>query len=213
MILTLLVYGCGGTFYTSVNQARVSGTWDLSLTASDVTVRETKLSLTQEKRYDPFSGTTADNATLTGIFEGNNVVITLSNADGTTTTLTGGASNDWNTLSGTYTSTGSDGSGTWSANREVAPTAISVTPSAATLSCSAGQSTTFVVRGGTLASYSVTTSSSGSLVTISTTTLTTNGQFTVTASTTCAGTSGTIVNLTVTDNATSVTVPITISNP
>jgi len=214
VILSLLVHGCGGyTFYENIDQGKVNGTWDLSLTQSDVSVRGTKLFITQEKRYDPFSGTTSDNATLTGTFDGNNVVITLNNADGTTTTLTGSASDDWKTLSGAYTSTGSNGSGTWSANKEVAPTAISVTPSAAILSCSAGEIATFVVAGGTLASYSVTASSNGSLVTISTATLKTNGQLTVTAATACAGTDGTIVNLTVTDNATSVTVPVTISNP
>jgi hypothetical protein len=213
MIVSLFVYGCGGTFYTYIDQGKVAGTWDLSLTQSDVSVRATKLSIIQEKRYDPFSGTTTDNATLTGTFNGNDVVITLNNADGTTTTLTGSASNAWNTLSGEYTSTGANGSGTWSADREVAPRGISVAPTAATLSCSSGQSKTFVVSGGTPASYSVAAASNGTLVTISTTTLTTNGQFSVTAVTPCAGTNGTIVNLTVKDNATSVTVPVTISNP
>jgi hypothetical protein len=81
------------------------------------------------------------------------------------------------------------------------------------LSCSLGQFATFVVTGGTRASYSVAASSNGSLVFISTATLTTNGQFTVAAATACAGTNGTIVNLTVTDNATLVTVSVTISNP
>ena len=213
VLLSLLLHGCGGyTFYEDINQGKVSGTWDLSLTQSNVSVRETKLSITQDKRFDPFSGTTSDNATLTGTFDGNNFVITLNNSDGTTTTLPGSASKDWNTLSGTYTSTGSDGSGTWQANREIAPRGISVTPSAATLSCSLGQTASFLVTGGTPASYSVTASSNGSLVTISTDTLTTNGQFTVTA-TACAGANGTIVNLKVTDNASSVTVPVTISNP
>ena len=215
VIMSLLVHGCGGyTFYEDINQGKVSGTWDLSLAQSNVSVRDTKLSITQEKRYDPFSGTTSDNATLTGTFDGNNVVITLNNADGTTTTLTGGASDNWETLSGAYTSTGSDGSGTWLANKEVPPAALSVTPSAATLSCSSEQTATFVVTGGTLASYSVTASSNGSLVTISTSTLTTNGQFTVKANAcTAATTNGTIVQLNVTDNTTSVTVQVTISNP
>lgn len=214
VLSSLLVHGCGGyTFYENINQGKVGGTWDLSLTQSNVSVRETKLFITQEQRYDPFSGTTSDNATLTGTFNGNNVVITLSNANGTTTTLTGSANDAWNTLSGTYTSTGPDGSGTWSANEEVAPAAIVVTPSAATLSCSLGQSATFLVQGGTPASYSVTASSNGTLVTISASTLTTTGQFTVTAATACAGTNGTVVNLAVTDITTSVTVPVTISNP
>jgi len=214
VLLCLLGHGCGGyTFYENINQGKVSGTWDLSLTQANVSVRATKLSITQEERFGPFSGTTSDNATLSGIFDGNNVVITLNNTGGTTTTLNGSASDDWNTLSGSYTSTGPDGSGTWLAKREIVPTPISVTPSSTTLSCSAGQSAIFFVKGGTLASYSVTASSNESLVTIDTTTLTTNGQFTVTASTACTGASGTIVNLTVTDNATSATVPITISNP
>jgi hypothetical protein len=221
VILFLLVHGCGDyTFYAHIDQGRVSGAWDLSLVQSDVSVRDTKLSITQEKRYDPFFGTTSDSATLTGSFDGNNVVIVLNNADGTTTTLTGSARNDWKTLSGAYTSTGSNGSGTWWASREVAPTPtptpvppVSVAPSAAILSCSAGQFATFVVTGGTLASYSVTASSNGSLVFISTATLTTSGQFTVTAATACAGINGTIVNLTITDSASSVTVPVTITNP
>jgi len=213
VLSSLLVHGCGYTYYSDINQGKVSGTWDLSLTQSDVSVRQTKLSITQENRYDPFSGNTSDNATLTGTFDGNNVVITLNNANGTTTTLSGGASNAWGTLSGTYTSTGSDGSGTWVANKEVVLAALTVTPSLATLSCSLGQTATFVVKGGTPASYSVTASSNENLVTISTTSLTVDGQFTVTAATTCAGTNGTLVNLSVTDNTTSVTVPITISNP
>lgn len=214
VILSLVVLGCGGHFYTDIDQGKVGGTWDLSLTQSNVSVRETKLSITQGKRYDPFTGTTSDNATLTGTFSGNNVVITLNNADGTTTTLTGGANNAWNTLSGAYTSTGSDGSGTWRADKEVAPTptAISVTPSTATLHCSAGDKQTFTVTGGTLANYSV-TPTSNALVTIDFATLKTDGKFTVTALTACPGTDGTTVDLTITDNATSAHVTVTISNP
>jgi hypothetical protein len=42
VILSLLVHGCGGyTFYEDINQGKVSGTWDLSLTQSNVSVRET----------------------------------------------------------------------------------------------------------------------------------------------------------------------------
>jgi hypothetical protein len=213
VILSLFVHGCGGHFYTHIDQGKVGGDWDLSLTQSSVSVRETKLSITQEKRYDPFSGTTSDNATLTGVFEGNNVVITLNNSDGSTTTLTGGASNDWNTLSGAYTSTGPDGSGTWRADKEVAPPGISVSPQSATLSCSAGDSKTFTVTGGTLANYSV-SPTSNDLVTIDVANLKTDGTFTVTANACTAATvDGTTVDLTVTDSVTSVTVTITISNP
>lgn len=214
VIFSLSVHGCGGSFRKYPNQGEVSGTWDLSLTQSNVSVRETKLFITQEERYKPFSGTTSDGATLTGTLDDDNIVITLNNTGGSTTTLTGTVINGWKEFSGAYTSTGSDGSGTWIATKSVpTPTAISVAPLSATLSCSAGQSTTFVVSGGTRASYSVAISSNGSLVTLSTATLTANGQFTVTASTDCAGTNGATVNLTVTDKATSVTVPVTISNP
>ena len=220
MLLSLLVHGCGGTFYEYVKEGRMDGAWDLSLAQSNVSVRTTKLSITQEKRFGPFSGATSDNATLTGTLDGDNIVITLSNADGTTTTLTGSASNFWNTFSGTYTSTGSGGSGTWSATREVAtptptPTpAISVTPTEATLSCSLGQPAAFAVTGGTRASYSVTPLLNGSLVVISDGLLTTTGQFTVAADTACAGANGTVVALSVTDHITTpVTVQITITNP
>lgn len=214
VILSLLVHACGGTFLEYPDQGNVGATWNLSLNQSDVSVRVVQLFLKQEKRYAPFSGTTSDNATVDGTLNGDNIVINLDNADGSTTTLTGTASNAWGTFSGTYTSTGSDGSGTWRANRKSSPkAAISVTPSSATLSCSAGESATFDVTGGTPASYSVTASSNGSLVTLSTTTLTTNGEFTVTAATACAGTDGAIVNLTITDKSTSATVQVTISNP
>lgn len=215
VISTLSVNGCGGTFRAYPNEGDVNGTWNLSLTKSNVSVRETKLSITQEERYQPFSGSTSDGATLDGTLDRENIVITLHNSDGSTTTLTGTVVDGWNEFAGSYTSTGSDGSGTWSANRVVGPKALSVSPTSATLSCSAGEIATFVVTGGTKASYSVTASSNGSLVTISTTTLTTDGKFTVTALTSCAGTSGTstVVNLTVTDTATSITVPVTVSNP
>ncbi len=213
VISSLSVNGCGGTFRSYPNEGDVNGTWNLSLTQSNVSVRETKLSITQEERYHPFSGSTSDNATLDGTLDRENIVITLHNSDGSTTTLTGTVIDGWNEFSGSYTSTGSDGAGTWSANKVVGPKTLSVSPTSATLSCSAGESTTFVVSGGTKASYSVTASSNGSLVTISTTTLTTDGKFTVTALTSCAATDGTVVNLTVTDTATTVTVPVTISNP
>lgn len=214
VVISLSVNGCGGTFRKFPNQGEVGGTWDLSLTRSNVSVRETKLFITQEERYDPFTGTTSDNATLTGTVTGDNISITLNNADGSTTTLTGTVIDGWKEFSGEYTSTGSDGSGTWKATKSTpAPSAVAVTPSSATLSCSAGQSATFTVTGGTRSSYSVTTSSNGSLINLSTDTLKANGQFTVTAVTNCAGTDGATVSLTVTDTATTVTVPVTISNP
>ncbi|HET6515374.1 MAG TPA: hypothetical protein VFG09_09475 [Thermodesulfovibrionales bacterium] len=193
----------------------MNGTWNLSLDRSNVSVRETELSLTQEERYGPFSGTSSDNATLTGTLNSESIVITLNNADGSVTTLTGVASKDWKSFSGTYTSTGSDGSGTWSLPKSVpAPAALSVTPSSATLSCSAGESQTFTATGGTRASYVVGVTNL-SLVTLDTSTLTTNGKFTVTASNACTGANGSIVTLTVTDTSTSdkVAATVTISNP
>ncbi|MFI5294578.1 MAG: hypothetical protein ACHQ0Y_06075 [Thermodesulfovibrionales bacterium] len=162
-------------------------------------------------------GTTADGALLTGTISGaDNITLILANADRTTTTLSGTAGPDWKTMSGTYTSTGSDGSGTWSATKILptpTPAPLAVSPTSATLSCGAGTSQPFTVTGGTRSKYSVSITQNASLVTLSTTTLTTNGQFTVTANP-CSAVSGSTVNLTVTDTViTPVTVPVTISNP
>jgi hypothetical protein len=212
-ILSLSLYGCGGTFRSFPGEGDVSGNWDLVLANSGVTVRSPQVSIVQKERYEDFTGTTSDGATLTGSLSGNNISVTLNNADGSTTTLDGKLSDDWKSMSGTYTSTGSDGSGTWSATRPQTKPKLVVAPTSATLSCSQGQSVTFGVTGGTTANYTVVASTNGSLVTLSTTTLTTNGQFTVTANTSCAGQDVTTVNLTVSDVASSVIVPVTISNP
>jgi hypothetical protein len=196
----------------------MGGTWNLTLTQPGApSVRATELYIRQDERYDPFSGTTADGATFTGTFDTrSDIVITITNADNSTTTLTGSDSNSWNTFSGTYTSTGSDGSGTWIADRNVPPptlSPLSVSPTSATLSCSTLQSKQFTVKGGTRASYSVTATSNGSLVALDTGSLTTSGIFTVTANT-CSAVSGTVVSLTVSDGtSTPVTLPVTISNP
>ena len=217
-LFSLAIHGCGGTFLEYNNQGDVSGTWSLTLTQPGVpSVRATQLYIRQDKRYDPFSGTTADNATFTGTFNGrNDIIITLTNADKSTTTLTGTVSNSWNTLSGTYASTGSDGSGTWTSDRNVpppTPALLSASPSSATLSCSTLQSQQFTVTGGTRASYSVTATTNGNLVTLTTADLTTTGIFTVSANA-CSAASGTVVSLTVSDNSsTPVTVLVTISNP
>ncbi len=212
VVLTLSFYGCGGTFRSFPGEGDVSGTWELVLVKSGVTVRSPQISITQKERFDDFTGTTSDGGTLTGTLSGNNTSITLNNADGSTTTLTGTLSDDWKSMTGAYTSTGPDGSGTWSATRPETPKLV-VAPTSAALSCSQGQSATFGVTGGTTADYTVVASTNGSLVTLSTSTLTTNGQFTVTANTSCGGANGAVVNLTVSDGSASVTVPVTISNP
>lgn len=213
VLLTLPLYHCGGRFRTFPSQGEVDATWNLVLTKDGVTVRSPQLFITQKERYGDFLGTSSDGATLTGAFDVNTVTITLNNADGSTTTLNNGEfSNDGGTMSGAYTSTGADGSGTWIANKPFTPPSLSVTPQSATLSCSAGQSQTFTVTGGTLSKYSVSPTNE-TVVTLSTNTLTTNGQFTVTAVTACAGPNGTIVTLMVTDTTTSVQVPVTISSP
>ncbi len=217
---SLSVHGCGGTFYSVQNQGEVAGTWNLVLTQPGVpTVRATQLTIRQDKRYDPFSGTTNDNATLTGTLNINDVSITLNNPDGTLTTLTGTASSDWNSFSGTYTSTGTDGSGTWTADRNLPPPTVaplSITPPSATLSCTGStgvQFLTFSVKGGTRSSYSVVATTNQNLVTITDTNFTTTGFFTVTA-TTCPTTSGTVVSLTVSDSVSNpLTVLVTIQNP
>lgn len=212
-VLSLALCNCGGKFRTYPGEGDVSGTWNLVLTESNVTVRGPQLYITQKDRYDEvFSGTTSDGATVTGTLSGNSTSIILNNSDGSTTTLTGMLSDDWKAIRGTYTSTGSDGSGTWSALRP-GPGGLSVTPANAALSCSEGQSATFSVAGGTPAKYTVVASTNGSLVTLSTTALATNGQFTVTANTSCDGSDGAVADLIVSDATTSITVPVTISNP
>ena len=212
-VLSLALCSCGGKFRTYPGEGDISGTWNLVLTKSNVTVRETQLFIIQKDRYDEvFSGTTSDSATLTGTLSGNSTSIILNNSDGSTTTLTGTLSDDWKAIRGTYTSTGPDGSGTWSALRP-GPGALSVAPANAALSCSEGQSATFTATGGTRANYTVVASTNGSLVTLSTTALATNGQFTVTANTSCAGSDGTVADIIVSDTSTSITIPVTISNP
>ena len=214
VLLTLPLYHCGGRFRTFPSQGEVDATWNLVLTKDGVTVRSPQLFITQKERYGDFLGTSSDGATLTGAFDVNTVTITLNNADGSTTTLNNGEfSNDGGTMSGTYTSTGADGSGTWIATKPFTPPSLSVTPQSSTLSCSAGQSQTFTVTGGSPANYSVVATLTGDLVTLSTTALTTNGQFTVTANTTCIAVNGTAVNLTVSDVVTSTPVTVTISSP
>jgi hypothetical protein len=212
VIFSLSLCGCGGTFRSFPGEGDVSGNWNLFLTKSNMSAGGARpFTLTQTD--NTISGTTSDGATLTGTISGNTIAFTLSNTDGTTTTLAGTVSDDWKTMSGTYTSTGSDGSGTWSATKNAPTPALEVTPTSATLSCSGGTFATFTVTGGTPSTYSVAPSTNGTLVKLTTSTLTTNGQFTVTAETACAGSNGTIVNLTVTDTATSITVPVTVSNP
>jgi hypothetical protein len=214
VFLSLPLYHCGGRIRTFPSQGEVGGTWNLVLIKDGVAVRSPQLSLTQEERYGDFSGATSDGASLTGTFNVNTVTITLNNADGSVTTLNDGEfSDDGRTISGTYSGTGSDGSGTWTATRPFTPPPLAVTPRSASLSCSLGQSQTFVVSGGSSANYSVVATQNGTLVTLSTTTLTTNGQFTVTANTICTGANGTDVNLTVSDTVTSIPVTLTISNP
>ena|GEM_PF-3285402 len=217
-MLALSVHGCGGTFYEVQNQGDVAGTWNLVLTQPGVpTVRATQLTIRQDKRYDPFSGTTNDNATFTGTLNTNTVSIILNNPDGTVTTLTGTASSDWNSFSGTYTSTGTDGSGTWTADRNLPPPTIaplSVTPASSTLSCSGSsgsQSVTFQVKGGVRSSYSV-TNPNPNLVTLATANLTTTGFFSATANACTVAT--TTVSLSISDGtSTPVTVPVQVTNP
>lgn len=212
VFLSLPLYQCGGTFRTFPSQGEVDGTWNLVLTRDGVTERSPQLSITQNERYGDFSGTTSDGATLTGTFNVNIVTIILNNADGSVTTLNNGEfSDNGRAISGSYSSTASDGSGTWTASR--LPPSLGVTPKSATLSCSVGQPQTFTATGGSRANYSVVATQNGTLVTLSTTTLTTNGQFTVTANTTCTGADGTVVSLTVSDTVTSIPVTVTISNP
>jgi hypothetical protein len=214
VFLSLPLYHCGGRIRTFPSQGEVDGTWNLVLIKDGVTVRSPQLSLTQKERYGDFSGTSSDGAMITGGFNVNTVTITLNNADGSVTTLNNGEfSDNGRTISGTYSSTGSDGPGTWTATRPFTPPSLAVTPQSASLSCSLGQSQTFTVTGGNRANYSVVATQNGTLVTLSATTLTTNGQFTVTANTTCTEANGTVVNLTVSDTVTSIPVTVTISNP
>jgi hypothetical protein len=220
VILSLSLFGCGGTFRSFPNEGDVSGNWTLFLVSSGTSSIGPKV-MTLAQTDKNIVGTTADGALLTGTISGaDNITLILANADRTTTTLSGTAGPDWKTMSGTYTSTGSDGSGTWSATKILptptptpTPAPLTVAPAAVTLSCS-GQtgltSTTFQVNGGTPSKYTVTASPT-TLVILSTTTLTTNGQFTVTANA-CSAPSA-VVTLTVTDTVTSVNVTATISNP
>ncbi len=212
LIFSLSIYACGGGFLEFPDEGNVGTKWNLSLSENGQSVRETQLILKQEKRFAPFTGTTDDGATVTGSLNGDNIFMTLENSDGSTTTLTGKAKNEWNTFSGTYESTGSDGSGTWIANRKAQAKALAVSPTSATLSCSIGESQIFTVTGGTVANYKVT--ASNNLVTLDTSTLTTDGQFTVTAAA-CSAVSGSTVTLTVTDtsSAATVTATVTIANP
>ena len=213
-ILSLSYFGCGGRSRTFPSQGYVDGSWNLVLTNDGVTIRSPQLFITQKERYGDFSGTASDGATLIGAFYVNTVTITLNNADGSVTTLHNGEfSGNGDTMSGSYTSTGSDGSGTWTATRPFTPPSLAVTPQSASLSCSVEQAQIFKVTGGTLANYSVVATENGSLVTLSTDTLTTNGQFTVTAKSTCTGANGSVVNLTVSDTVTSIPITATISNP
>jgi hypothetical protein len=213
VIVSLSPFGCGGTFRSFPNEGDISGNWTLFLSSSG-----TQKVLTLAQTGENIAGTTSDGGTITGSVSGSDVSLTINNVGGTTTILAGTASSDWKTMSGTYTSTGSDGSGTWTATKIIptpTPAPLAVSPTSATLSCSAGTSQVFTVTGGSLSNYSVTSTQNPTLVTLSTTTLTTNGQFTVTANTAaCTGASGLIVNLTVADTvSTSVTVPVTVSNP
>lgn len=214
VFLSLPLYHCGGRFRTFPSQGQVDGTWNLVLIKDGVTVRSPQLSITQKERYGDFSGTTSDGGTLTGTFNVNTVTITLNNADGSVTTLNNGEfSDDGRTISGAYSSTDSDGSGTWTATRPFTPPSLAVTPKAVSLSCQSGQSQTFTATGGSSANYSVVATQNGTLITLSTITLTTNGQFIVTANTSCTGADGTVVNLTLSDTVTSIPITVTISNP
>ena len=216
VILSLSLFGCGGTFRSFPNQGDVSGSWSLFLTPSNTSALAPKLCTLTQTGND-ISGTISDGAAITGTVSGNNISLTVDNTGGTTTTLAGTIGADWKTMSGTYTSTGSDGSGNWSATKNIpTPTRIAVTPTSATLSCSGttgGTSVTCVVTGGIPGKYSVVASTNGTLVTLSAiTTSTASGQFTVTANA-CSAADGTIVDLLVSDTVTSVTVPVKILNP
>lgn len=212
VILSLSLLGCGGTFRSFPNEGDISGGWNLFLASSGVSAVAPKV-LTLAQSGGNITGTTGDGAIITGTIDGDYVALDLANSDKTATTLTGTISSDWKTMSGTYTSTGSDGSGTWNAAK-IAPIApLAATPTSANLSCSGttgATSATFTVTGGTLSKYSVTASTNAALLTLATTTLTTNGQFTVTAN---ACSVGGVVNLAVTDASTSITVPVTVLNP
>ncbi len=217
VILFLFLFGCGGTFRSFPGEGDVSGGWTLFLTPSNMPTLGTRL-LTLDQKDNNISGTTSG-ATITGTVSGNNIVLTLANSDGTTTTLDGTVGADWKTMSGTYTSTGSDGAGTWSATKNGStptPTALSVTPTRATLSCSGRTSQTFVVTGGTPSKYSAVVSTQANFVTLSTTSLTTTGQFTVTANACISSRipgDGLIVVIDVTDTTTRSQGYVTISNP
>ncbi len=212
VISSLSLVDCGGSFRSFPGEGDVSGSWNLVLTPSGASALAAKLCTFDQTDHN-ISGTTSDSGTVTGSVSGKDIDLTLNNADGTTTTLTGTVSDNWKEMSGTYTSTGSDGSGDWSATKNVPVQSLSVSPKSATLSCSAGATQTFTATGGTRSKYSVTATTNSTLVTISTDTLTTNGQFTVTANT-CTGSSGsTDVNLAVTDTATTVNVTVTVTNP
>ncbi len=225
VILSLSLFGCGGTFRSFPNEGDVSGNWTLFLASSGTSSIGPKV-MTLAQTDKNIVGTTADGATITGTVSGNDVVLTLHNAGGSTTTLAGTAGGDWKTMSGTYTSTGSDGSGTWSATKIIptptptpTPAPLAVNLTSTTLSCSGTTgvptSQTFTVTGGTPANYSASTSST--LVTLSAFTIgTTTRQFTVTANACVSDTdpaNGTTFDLTVTDTVNSVNVRVTISNP
>lgn len=210
LILSLSLFGCGGSFRSFPGEGDVSGSWNLVLTPTGASPLAAKLCTLDQTDHN-ISGTTSDGGTITGTVSGKNIDLTINNAGGTTTTLTGTVGGDWKTMSGTYTSTGPGGSGDWSATKNILPQSLSVSPLTATLSCSAGTSQPFTATGGTRSKYSVTASTNATLVTLSTTTLTTNGQFTVTANA-CSGASG-VVQLDVTDSATTVKVSVTITNP
>ncbi len=214
IIFSLSLSGCGGTFRSFPGEGDISGTWSLVLTpsgASELAPRTLNLMQTDGN----VSGTTADGATVTGTVKGENIDLTLNNADATTTTLTGTAGADWKSMAGTYTSTGSEGSGTWSATKNISKS-LAVSPTSATLSCTGttgAQSQIFTVTGGTQSKYSVTITSNASLIKLTTDTLTTNGKFTVAADSTCPGGASTDVGLTVTDTVTPINLTVTITNP
>ena len=215
LVLSVALIGCGGTFRSFPGEGDVSGSWNIVLTKSDLTSLPSK-AVTLDQTDKNIAGTSSDGTTITGIVSGNNnVSLTLINTDGSVTTLTGTVSGDWKAMSGTYTSTGSEGSGTWDAakNAPVPPETLAVTPASATLSCSTGQSASFTVTGGIPSKYTVSPTANGTLVSISTSSLKTDGKFVVTALTTCGGTSGTVVSLSVSDTHQTLIVPVTISNP
>ncbi len=214
IILSFYLFGCGGTFRSFPGEGDISGSWGLALTPSGAS-ELAPVTATLNQTDGNISGTTSDGATITGTISGNNVDLTLNNANTTTTTLTGTGGGDWKTMAGTFTSTGSAGSGTWSASKNVSKS-LAVSPTSATLSCTGtagSQSQIFTVTGGTQSKYSVTAASNASLIALATDTLTTNGKFTVTADSTCTGGASADVGLTVTDTATSINVTVTVTNP